>query len=297
MLPRSLPRLKLVTLDGPSLNEATPPLASRELLDAQILIVDDEQAHVQLLEHLLREEGYSCVSSTSDPRQVRALHREKQYDLILLDLQMPGLDGFGVMAALQADNDDSCLPVVVLTAQPGHKLRALAAGARDFISKPFDAIETRTRIHNMLEMRMLYKKLARYNQALEAAVRERTAALAASEERFRRFTELASDWYWEQSESGEFTQVAGPVEQMLGLGLTALLGRGDDNALAGWNESERRTLHGAIESRQPFIDYAFSRVDAAGSTRQFRVSGEPMFDVSGRYVGFRGIGVEVMAAR
>ena len=294
---RSPPRLKLATLDGPFLSEAPPPVANPEVLDAEILIVDDEQAHVQSLQRLLREAGYRRVTSTTDPRQVRALHRDKQYDLILLDLQMPGLDGFGVMEGLQADNDDSCLPVVALTAQPGHKLRALAAGARDFIAKPFDLVEAKTRIHNMLEMRMLYKKLARYNQALDQAVRERTAELAVSEERFRRFTELASDWYWEQSESGEFTQVAGPVEQMLGLGLTALLGRGDDKELPGWNEAERRTLHAAIEARQPFIDFAFSRVDAAGATRQFRVSGEPMFDGGGRYVGFRGIGVEVMGAR
>ena len=294
---RSPPRLKLATFEGSLLSGVEPPLESQELLDAQILIVDDEQAHVQLLERLLGEVGYTRVTSTSDPRLVRALHREKQYDLILLDLQMPGLDGFDVMAGLQADNDDSYLPVVVLTAQPEHKLRALAAGARDFISKPFDLVEAKTRIHNMLEMRLLYKKLARYNQALEDAVRERTAELAASEERFRRFTELASDWYWEQSESGEFTQVAGPVEQMLGLGLTALLGRGDGDELAGWNEAERHALHAAIEARQPFIDFAFSRVDAVGATRQFRVSGEPMFDGAGRYVGFRGIGVEVMDAR
>ena len=272
-------------------------VSSQELLNAEILIVDDQQAHVQLLERLLREAGYGNVTSTTDPRQVCALHRDNRYDLILLDLQMPGMDGFRVMEALHADNDDSYLPVVVLTAQPGHKLRALDAGAKDFISKPFDFVEVKTRIHNMLEVRMLYKKLASYNQELEKTVRERTAELLASEDRYRRFTELASDWYWEQSESGEFTQVSGPVEEMLGLGVSAFLGRSGDNDAPGWNEAERRTLQATIAARQPFLDFAFSRVDGHGATRQFRVSGEPMFNRACRYVGFRGIGVEVTAKR
>ena len=272
-------------------------VSSQELLNAEILIVDDQDAHVQLLERLLREAGYSNVASTTDPRQVRSLHRDNHYDLILLDLQMPGLDGFGVMEGLQADNDNSYLPVVVLTAQPGHKLRALEAGAKDFITKPFDLVEVKTRIHNMLEVRLLYKKLANYNQELEKTVQERTAELLASEDRYRRFTELASDWYWEQNESGEFTQVSGPVEEMLGLGVSAFLGKSNDNDTPGWNEAERRVLQATIAARQPFLDFAFSRVDAKGATRQFRVSGEPMFDRTCRYTGFRGIGVEVTAKR
>ena len=272
-------------------------VSSQELLNAEILIVDDQDAHVQLLERLLREAGYGNVASTTDPRQVRSLHRDNRYDLILLDLQMPGLDGFGVMEGLQADNDGSYLPVVVLTAQPGHKLRALEAGAKDFITKPFDLVEVKTRIHNMLEVRLLYKKLAGYNQELEKTVRERTAELLASEDRYRRFTELASDWYWEQNESGEFTQVSGPVEEMLGLGVSAFLGKSNDNDTPGWNEAERRILQDTIAARQPFLDFAFSRVDAKGATRQFRVSGEPMFNRACRYVGFRGIGVEVTAKR
>ncbi len=269
-------------------------VSSQELLNAEILIVDDQDAHVQLLERLLRDAGYANVASTTDPRQVCTLHRDNRDDLIQLDLQMPGMDGFRVMEALQhADNYDSYLPVVVLTAQPWHKLRALEAGAKDFITKPFDLVEVKTRIHNMLEVRLLYKKLANYNQELEKTVRERTAELLASEDRYRRFTELASDWYWEQNESGDFTQVSGPVEEMLGLGVTAFLGKGGDDDAPGWNEPERRTLQATIAARQPFLDFAFSRVDAKGTTRQFRVSGEPMFNRACRYVGFRGIGVEV----
>ena len=105
----------------------------------------------------------------------------------------------------------------MLTAQPGHKLRALQAGAKDFISKPFDLVEVKTRIHNMLEVRLLYKKLENYNKVLEQTVQERTAELRESEARYRSLTELASDWYWEQDESGNFTKVSGPVLEMLGI--------------------------------------------------------------------------------
>ena len=105
-----------------------------DFLTARILIVDDQEVNIILLEQLLREAGYTCVSSTQNPQKVCALHRKNHYDLILLDLQMPGMDGFQVMERLKTDDADSYLPVVVLTAQPGHKLRALQTGAKDFIS-------------------------------------------------------------------------------------------------------------------------------------------------------------------
>jgi two-component system cell cycle response regulator len=138
-----------------------------DILDARILIVDDQEPNVSLLKQLLNEAGYTRVSSTMNSREVCALHLENPYDLILLDLQMPGLDGFQVMAALKTNESDSYLPVIVITAQPGHKLRALQAGAKDFVTKPFDLLEVKTRIHNMLEVRMLYKKLANYAKELE----------------------------------------------------------------------------------------------------------------------------------
>ena len=108
-----------------------------------------------LLERMLDEAGYRTVTSTMNPHEVCALHRKNRYDLILLDLQMPGMDGFQVMEGLKTNDADGYLPVLVLTAQPGHKLRALQAGAKDFISKPFDLVEVKTRIHNMLEVRLL----------------------------------------------------------------------------------------------------------------------------------------------
>src|SRR5881394_3125027 len=134
-------------------------IAESKILNASSLIVDDQEANVRLLEETLSQAGYGRVSSTRSPREVWALHRKNRYDLILLDLQMPGMDGFEVMEGLKTNEADAYLPVLVITAQPGHRLRALLAGARDFVSKPFDLVEVKTRIRNMLEVRILYKKL------------------------------------------------------------------------------------------------------------------------------------------
>ena len=142
-------------------------VAASAILNASILIVDDQESNVTLLEQLLSAAGYTHVTSTMNPQEVCALHRKNCYDLILLDLQMAGMDGFQVMVGLKTNESESYLPVIVLTAQPGHKLRALQAGAKDFISKPFDLIEVKTRIHNMLEVRLLYKELEKYNKVLE----------------------------------------------------------------------------------------------------------------------------------
>ncbi|MFZ3042474.1 MAG: diguanylate cyclase [Thiobacillus sp.] len=143
-------------------------LCADDMLNASILIVDDQEANVQLLGQVLGDAGYRRVTSTRDPHAVCALHRDNRYDLILLDLQMPGLDGFQVMEGLKEIETDGYLPVLVITAQPGHKLRALTAGAKDFISKPFDLVEVKTRIHNMLEVRLLYRQLEQYSRALES---------------------------------------------------------------------------------------------------------------------------------
>jgi len=268
-------------------------ISAPDILGASILIVDDQAPNVSLLEQLLGEAGYTRVTSTMKPQEVCALHRKNRYDLILLDLQMPGMDGFQVMEGLKTNEADSYLPVIVLTAQPGHKLRALQAGAKDFISKPFDLVEVKTRIHNMLEVRLLHRKLEEYSRVLEQKVQERTAELRESEARFRSLTELASDWYWEQDEAGNFTKVSGPVLEMLGVRVDALVGEAGDSRVTGWNEDERKVLQAKIADREPFLDFVFSRVNGDGSRQEFLVSGEPMFNQACRFIGYRGIGVEL----
>jgi len=268
-------------------------LAESDILGASVLIVDDQESNIALLEQMLAQAGYTRVTSTMNPQEVCALHRKHRYDLILLDLQMPGMDGFQVIEGLKTNASDGYLPVLVITAQPGHKLRALQAGARDFISKPFDLVEVRTRIRNMLEVRLLYNEMEKSNLILEQAVQERTAELRESEARYRSLTELASDWYWEQDENGNFTRVSGPVLEMLGIRVDSLAGETSEAPLSGWNQDEQRELLARVSARQPFLDFIFSRVNANGSHQRFRVSGEPMFNESCRFIGYRGVGVEI----
>lgn len=151
-----------------------------DVLGGRLLIVDDQAVNVLLLERMLRGAGYSSIESTTDPARVCPLHRKNRYDLILLDLQMPLTDGFQVMEELKEIDPDGYLPVLVVTAQPGHKLRALQAGAKDFISKPFELPEVLARVRNMLEVRLLHQRLHADNDLLEQRVRERTAEVAES---------------------------------------------------------------------------------------------------------------------
>ena len=142
-------------------------LEASAILKAKILIVDDLPANVLLLERMLTGAGYASVASTLDPRAVSDLHQKNDYDLIVLDLQMPAMDGFEVMEQLKLIEKNGYLPVLVITAQPDHKLRALKAGAKDFISKPFDVAEVLTRVHNMLEVRLLHVEVHRKNDELK----------------------------------------------------------------------------------------------------------------------------------
>lgn len=141
---------------------------SSDILHGKILIVDDLEVNTILLERMLRDAGYLSVTSTLDPGAVCELHRRNGYDLIMLDLQMPGMDGFQVMECLKEVETDGYLPVLVITAQPAYKLRALQSGAKDFISKPFDLAEVLMRVHNMLEVRLLHKAARNNGRMLES---------------------------------------------------------------------------------------------------------------------------------
>jgi putative two-component system response regulator len=147
---------------------------------ARVLVVDDQKVNVVLLERMLRGAGYTAVTTTTDPTTVRDLHIANRYDLIMLDLQMPGMDGFSVMEELKSIEGEDYLPVLAITAQPGYKLQALDAGAKDFISKPFEQAEVLARVRNLLEVRLLHGQLRNYNESLELRVAQRTTELQES---------------------------------------------------------------------------------------------------------------------
>jgi putative two-component system response regulator len=147
---------------------------------ARILIVDDQESNVAMLTALLYQAGYTGLRGVTDPREAVAAFVEFTPDLVLLDLLMPHLDGFGVMAQLQPHiPEGGFVPIVVLTAEltPEAKRQALTEGATDFLTKPLDTTEVRLRIRNLLHTRTLHLRLQAQNERLEAKVRERTAQL------------------------------------------------------------------------------------------------------------------------
>jgi len=142
-----------------------------EILRARILLVDDDADAVRLLQQLLHLEGYTCVSVTTDPARVTALHAEQRFDLIVLDIQMPGMNGFEVMEALKV-NPTEYVPILAVTGEPTHKLNALRAGAKDFVSKPFDWDEVFVRVYNMLEVKLLLDEARGHAKELESMALE-----------------------------------------------------------------------------------------------------------------------------
>ncbi len=186
-------------------------ISTDNILSAKILVVDDQEANVALLEGMLKNAGYTSVQSTTDPVTVCELHRKNKYDLILLDLRMPVMDGFQVMEGLKAIEGDSYLPVLVITAQPDQKLRALKAGAKDFVSKPFELAEVLVRVRNMLEVRLLHGESVTYGKALEQKVEE----VEASRDMIRRQSDEVKRLYdeivAEQKRSFELTAVPGAM--------------------------------------------------------------------------------------
>ena len=160
---------------------------AEEILGAQILVVDDEPTNVSLIEQLLAKEGYRHVTSLTDSREVPALINETSPDIVLLDLHMPHMDGIELMGRIRSIPTRTFLPILVLTADPSSntKLAALKGGATDFLNKPFDLSEVLLRIHNLLELRMLYSRLDEWNAELAEAVRERTQALQETLARLR----------------------------------------------------------------------------------------------------------------
>lgn len=147
--------------------------------DGSILIVDDNAVNIVIVEKILRQDGFCNIYTTTDAKQVRELYQEHHFDAILLDVHMPDLNGFQVMAQLREDNPDDYLPVLILTADHTAETRhqALSSGAKDFISKPFERVEVLFRVRNIVEVRMLHKQILEANEHLEKKVHERTRQL------------------------------------------------------------------------------------------------------------------------
>lgn len=150
-----------------------------ETKQAKILILDDQDINVKLLQKMLQHAGYHDVTGITDSRDIEQLYADNEYDLVLLDIRMPHMNGFEVMERLNTIPKESFVPVLILTAQNDQetKLKALKLGAKDFLTKPFDQTEVLLRINNLLEVRMMQQHQRNLNKMLDERVKERTREL------------------------------------------------------------------------------------------------------------------------
>jgi len=184
--------------------------------EARILVIDDHEANVDALKRILHRAGFVAVSGTTDPLHGVRLARDWPPDLILLDLHMPKLDGFGVLEAIRPQlTDGRYLPVLMLTADSSDdtKRRALSGGVKDFLTKPFDSTEVLLRIENLLETRFLYAALRDQNQRLEERVAERTRDL--EEAQIEILQRLAAAAEFRDDDTGHHTQRVGQLSALL----------------------------------------------------------------------------------
>jgi putative two-component system response regulator len=158
-------------------------MTTRPFRNARLLIVDDEDANIEILERILARAGFTRIVTSNDSRQAVALYVEHRPDLILLDLHMPHLDGLEVMDQLNEIAEASYLPILILSGDltPEARRDALSRGAKDFVNKPFQQDELLLRIKTLLETRFLYIQIQGQNQLLEAKVRERTRELVEAQ--------------------------------------------------------------------------------------------------------------------
>lgn len=190
-------------------------ISQQQILDSNILIVDDQVINVKLLEKMLRQAGYHNIVTTTDPREVVDLYKTHNIDIVLLDIRMPLLDGFDVMEQLKNNIQDDYLPILVITAEltTETRHRALSSGAKDFLTKPFEQIEALQRVHNILEVHLLHKKVVQQNQELEQRVKERTNELEQSRLEIIKRLALAAEY--KDNETSQHTLRMGEFSRML----------------------------------------------------------------------------------
>ena len=183
--------------------------------NARVLIVDDDETNVRLLTSMLEQAGYGHVTSTEDSREVRALYIRHRPDLILLDLHMPHLDGYEVMEQLAQVVEATYLPILVITAdlEPDARQKALALGAKDFVSKPFRQAELLWRIRTLLETRFLYLRIQSQNHLLEARVQERTRALEYAQIEILERLAIAAEY--RDDNTGQHTRRVGQTSALI----------------------------------------------------------------------------------
>lgn len=184
--------------------------------EATILVVDDEPFNLTLIDKMLSADGYQNIMTTEDPREVLGIYESVQIDLLLLDINMPHMDGFEVIELLKEKFGDQLSPILVLTAQSlqEFRIKALRTGARDYVTKPFDRYELIARVRNLLELQLTNRHLCEQNDELESRVQSRTQELRDTQEHLMR--RLIEAIEFRDNGSDIHTQCVGRVSQLLG---------------------------------------------------------------------------------
>lgn len=199
------------------MKEINHKISSIDLASACILIVDDEDANIKLIHRLLDSHGYRYILSTADPREVLAICKSHAVDLILLDLNMPYMDGYQVMQQLFGSLGDNTPPILVVTAQISaeFKKKAFDHGARDYLTKPFDINEVVARARNLLQMKLLHDRLLKQNEILEIKVAERTHEIYSTRMEIVRRLGRAAEY--RDNETGLHIVRMSKISEMLGM--------------------------------------------------------------------------------
>jgi len=208
-------------------------ITKQEILQSNILIVDDVPVNVKLLKKILASAGYTNIFTTSDSREALPLYLNNDIDLLLLDIRMPHLTGFEVMELLKESTPTDYLPIMVLTAELTHetRLQALSGGAKDFLTKPFERLETLQRIHNILEVHLLYKRVSQQNEELEQKVKARTQQLEHSQHEIIQRLGVAAEY--KDNETGNHVLRVSQFSKLLALA-------------AGLSREESETISNAV---------------------------------------------------
>jgi PAS domain S-box-containing protein len=260
-----------------------------DIRKASILVVDDSDVDARLLEAMLVGSGFRAVTITTDPLAACELYREHRHDLVILDLVMPTLDGFELMARLQQVDASVYVPLLAVTADPGHMERALAAGARDFISKPLRMPEVLARVGNMLEVSLMVKELDGRSRELERKLDLRAADLRESEELFRLFAANLPEGIFIRGLEEHTYRFLNPAFQRL-IGRGVEVGGPIAEALGAIHSDERSQVIDEIR-RNPAggMDREVRFVHPDGTERWAHVRTFPIANGEGRNAGIGGI--------
>jgi PAS domain S-box-containing protein len=267
------------------------------LREASILVVDDREIDARLVETFLVGAGYTRVERTCEPRDVARLHAEKGYDLIILDLLMPEMDGFEVMESLAGLSDKTYLPILAVTGEAELMARALESGAKDFVAKPLRSTEVLARVHNLLETGALMKELRRRGEVLEESLAERTAALEESEKIFRFFaTHVPVGIFVRGVEEMTYRYVNPAFETLAGVAIAA--GDRIDNVMEAIHPEDRDVVRGTIRKlARGGADLEMRFVHSNGPERWARVRTFPIADASGTIGWVGGISEDITERR